>query len=31
MEWFSLTPLGEVEKSELDDRLSRERSEWEKL
>lgn len=31
MEWFSLPPLGEAEKGELDDRLSRERDEWEKL
>ena len=30
MEWFSLSPLGEAEKSELDDRLSRERDGWEK-
>jgi hypothetical protein len=30
MEWFSLSPLGEAEKGELDGRLSRERDEWEK-
>jgi len=30
MEWLSLPPLGEAEKSELDGRLSRERDEWEK-
>ena len=30
MEWLSLPPLGEAEKAELDDRLSRERDAWEK-
>ena len=30
MEWFSLPPLGESEKAELDDCLSRERDGWEK-
>jgi hypothetical protein len=29
MDWFSLPPLGAAEKSELDDRLSRERDGWE--
>ena len=30
LEWFSLPPLAEAEKRELDDRLSRERDSWEK-
>lgn len=30
MEWFSLPPVGEAEKDTLDDRLSRERDEWDK-
>lgn len=29
MEWLSLPPLGAARKSELDDRLSRERDGWE--
>ena len=29
MDWFSLPPLGSEEKSELDNRLSHERDEWE--
>jgi hypothetical protein len=29
MDWFSLPTLGTAEKCELDDRLSRERDDWE--
>ena len=29
MDWFTLPPLGSEEKSELDNRLSHERDEWE--
>jgi PHD/YefM family antitoxin component YafN of YafNO toxin-antitoxin module len=29
IDWFSLPPLGATQKSELDDRLSRERDGWE--